>query len=126
MDLVFIRDLRIETTIGVDAWERQIRQIVSIDLEMAADVRRAAASDAIADAVDYQAVTRRLVQLVGASQFRLLETLAETVAERLLAEFEVPWLRLRVSKPGAVRGAREAGVVIERGSLESERRVTLR
>jgi dihydroneopterin aldolase len=115
MDIVFIRDLRIETVIGIYDWERQIRQTVSIDLEMGTDVGRAAATDRIEEALNYKAVGKRLIQFVGDSQFFLVETLGERIADLILAEFQVPWLRLTLSKPGALRGAREVGIVIERG-----------
>lgn len=116
MDIVYIRDLKIETVIGIFEWERRIRQTVSIDLEMAADIRRAADSDHIDDALDYKAVAKRLIAFVGGSDFQLVETLAEKVAHIVLAEFQVPWLRLRLSKPGAVRGSQDVGVIIERGA----------
>lgn len=121
MDIVFLRDLRVETVIGVFEWERRIRQVVSLDLEMAADVAHAAASDAIGDALDYKAVAKRLIQFVGESRFQLVETLAERVAALLREEFGIPWVRVTVSKPGAVRGAREVGVVIERGERPAGR-----
>lgn len=116
MDIVYIRDLKIETVIGIFEWERRIRQTVSIDLEMAADIRRAADSDHIDDALDYKAVAKRLIAFVGGSDFQLVETLAEKVAHIVLTEFQVPWLRLRLSKPGAVRGSQDVGVIIERGA----------
>ena len=115
MDIVYISDLRIETVIGIYDWEREIRQIVSIDLEMAADNRKAASSDSIDDALNYKAVAKRLIQFVGDSQFQLVETLAERIAEIVLDEFDVDWLRLKLGKPGAVTGSREVGVIIERG-----------
>ena len=96
-------------------WERRVRQTVILDLEMATDIRRAAASDDLADTLNYKAVAKRLIEFVGHSEFQLVETLAERVAELVLTEFEVPWLRLRVNKQGAVRGARDVGVIIERG-----------
>jgi dihydroneopterin aldolase len=115
MDRVFIEDLRIETVIGIYDWEREIRQTVSLDLEMAFDNRRAAASDRIEDTLDYKAVAKRLIAFVEGSRFELVETLAERCAEIILDEFRTPWLRLKLSKPGAVRGSRAVGVVIERG-----------
>jgi dihydroneopterin aldolase len=114
MDIVYIRDLRIETVIGVYDWERKIRQTISLDLEMGSDNRKAARSDHIDDAIDYKAVAKRMIQFVGDSQFQLVETLAERCAEIILAEFNVPWVRLRLSKPGAVTGSQDVGVVIER------------
>lgn len=115
MDIIYLHDLRIDTVIGVFDWERRVRQTVILDLEMAADIRRAAASDDLADTLNYKAVAKRLIEFVGHSEFQLVETLAERVAELVVAEFRVPWLRLRVNKQGAVRGARDVGVVIERG-----------
>jgi dihydroneopterin aldolase len=118
MDIVYIRDLKIETVIGIFDWERRIRQTISIDLEMATDIRKAAASDNIADALDYKAVAKRLIGFVGESEFLLVETLSEKVAEIVQTEFNVPWLRLRLSKPGAVRGSQDVGIIIERGSKD--------
>ncbi|HQV40781.1 MAG: dihydroneopterin aldolase [Moraxellaceae bacterium] len=116
MDIVYIRDLKIETVIGIFDWERRIRQTVSIDLEMATDIRKAAASDSITDTLDYKAVAKRLIAFVGESEFLLVETLSEKVAEIVLTEFNVPWLKLRLSKPGAVRGSQDVGIIIERGN----------
>jgi len=115
MDLVFIEDLRIETVIGIYDWERRTKQTIALDVEMAFDNRKPAASDAIADTLDYKAVSKRLIAFVEASSFQLVETLAERCAAILREEFGVAWLRLKLSKPGAVRGARAVGVVIERG-----------
>jgi dihydroneopterin aldolase len=117
MDIIFLRDLRIDTVIGIYEWERRIRQTVSLDLEMAADMRKAAASDAIEDTLNYKAVAKRVISFVEESQFQLVETLAERVAQLVLNEFQVPWLRLRLNKTGAVRGARDVGVIIERGQM---------
>ncbi len=119
MDIIYLRDLRIETVIGIYDWERRLRQVVSLDLEMAADVYKASASDTIEDTLDYKAVAKRLIEFVGGSEFQLVETLAERVTEIVRQEFGVPWVRLRLSKPGAVRGARDVGVIIERGERES-------
>jgi len=115
-DTVFIEDLRIETVIGIYDWERRIRQVVALDLEMAFDNRRPAASDRIEDTLDYKAVSKRLIAFVEAAHFELVETLAERCAEIVLREFKVPWLRLKLAKPGAVRGSKSVGVMIERGS----------
>jgi len=116
-DRVFIEDLRIETVIGVYDWEREIRQTVGLDLEMAFDIRKAAASDRIDDALDYKAVAKRLIQFVESSEFQLVESLAEHCADIVLKEFPVTWLQLRLRKPGAVRGSNAVGVVIERGTV---------
>ena len=115
MDIVYIRDLKIETVIGVNDWEREVRQTVSLDLEMATDIRRAADSDDLADTIDYKGVAKRLIAFVEGTEFLLVETMAERVSDIIREEFGVTWLRLRVSKPGAVTGATDVGVVIERG-----------
>jgi 7,8-dihydroneopterin aldolase/epimerase/oxygenase len=116
MDTVFIRELRIDTVIGIYEWEREIRQTVVLDLEMDADIAKAAATDAIEDTLDYKAVSKRLIEFVRASEFQLVETLAERCATIVLEEFEVPWVRLTLNKVGAVSAARDVGVIIERGS----------
>jgi dihydroneopterin aldolase len=116
MDIVFLHDLKIECVIGVWEWERQIKQTVVLDLDLGFDIRRAAASDALADTLNYKAVAKRLQEFVGGSQFQLVETMAERVAEILLNEFKLPWVRVRINKRGAVRGAGDVGVVIERGT----------
>ena len=115
MDRVFINDLRIETIIGIYDWERKVRQTISLDLEMGTDIRRSAETDAIEDTLNYKAVAKRLIAFVGDSEYQLVETLAEKIAEIVLNEFDVPWLKLTVHKPGAVRGSRDVGVIIERG-----------
>ncbi len=118
MDIIYLNDLRIDTVIGIFDWERRIRQTVVFDLEMGADIRKAAASDDIADTLNYKAVAKRLIQFVSESEFQLVETLAEKVAAIILDEFDVPWVRVRLNKQGAVRGARDVGVIIERGVRE--------
>ena len=115
MDIVYINDLKVDTVIGIFDWERRIRQTVSLDLEMAADTRKGAASDHIDDALDYKAIGKRVIAFIEGSEFQLVETLAENVAQLVIGEFKVPWLKLRLSKPGALRGSRDVGVIIERG-----------
>ena len=116
MDIVYIRELEIDAIIGIYDWEREKKQIVSIDLEMGCDNIKAAASEDIADALDYKSVAKRLISFVEGSEFLLVETLAERIAAIVLDEFSVPWLRLRLGKPGAVTGSKDVGVIIERGS----------
>ena len=116
MDIVFINDLRIETIIGIYDWERKVKQTISLDLEMGTDIRKSAETDAIEDTLNYKAVAKRLIAFVGESEYQLVETLAEKITDIVLAEFSVPWVRLTVHKPGAVRGSRDVGVIIERGS----------
>lgn len=115
MDIVYIRELQVETVIGIYDWEREVRQTVSLDLEMGTDIRAAAATEDIENTLNYKTVAKRLIAFISQSEFLLVETMAEEVARIVLDEFNVPWLRLRLSKPGAVRGARDVGVIIERG-----------
>ena len=114
MDHVFIEGLEIEALIGIYDWERRIRQPLVFDLEMAFDNRVPAASDDIADTLDYKAVSKRLIEYVSASDFGLVETLAERCAAIVLDEFNVSRVKLKLSKPGAVRGAKAVGVCLER------------
>jgi len=114
MDKVFIEGLEVEALIGIYDWERRIRQPLQFDIEMAFDNRRPAASDRIEDTLDYKAVSKRLVEFVSQSGYGLVETLAERCAALILNEFAVSQVRLKLSKPGAVRGARAVGVLIER------------
>jgi len=115
MDIIFIRDLRIDALIGVNEWERRIRQIVSIDLEMGTDIRPAATSDAIGDTLDYKAVSKQIRHIVEETQYQLVESLAEHIARDLMRDFGIPWLKLTLTKPGAVRGSAGVGLSIERG-----------
>ncbi|GBF29354.1 MAG: dihydroneopterin aldolase [Proteobacteria bacterium] len=115
MDIVFIRDLQIETVIGIYDWERKVRQIISLDIDMASDIKKAADSDNIDDTLSYKTVAKRLIAFVEQSEFELVEALAEKICEIILEEFNVPWVRLTLNKPGAVRGSKSVGVMIERG-----------
>jgi len=115
LDIVFVSDLDIDTVIGIFDWEREIRQTVRLNIEMNTDVRKAALTDRIEDALDYKAVSKRLIAFVEKSEFGLVETLAERCAEIILNEFPVQWVRLKLDKPGAVRGSRSVGILIERG-----------
>lgn len=114
MDIVFIENLELQAVIGIHDWERQAKQPLTMDLELAWDIGAAATNDRIEDALDYSAVAERLTAFVGASEFQLVETLAEACAQRLHQEFGTSWLRLRLGKPQAVATARTVGVVIER------------
>ena len=115
MDIIYIHDLRIETVIGIFDWERKIKQTVVLDIELAGDCRKAAENDAVEDTLNYKSVAKRLIEFVGGSEYQLVETLAERSAEIIMEEFQVPWIKLRVNKKGALRGARDVGVIIERG-----------
>jgi dihydroneopterin aldolase len=115
MDIVFIHDLQIETVIGIYDWERKIRQTISLDLEMATDIKKAAKSDDIDDTLSYKTVAKRLIEFVENSEYELVEALAEEICSIVRNEFGVPWVKLTLRKPGAVRGSRAVGVIIERG-----------
>lgn len=117
MDIIFINDLRVETIIGIYDWERKVKQTVSLDLEMAADIRKAAATDRIEDTLNYKAIAKRLLAYIGESEFQLVETLAERIAGIIRDEFKVAWVRVKVHKPGAIRGSKDVGVIIERGEM---------
>lgn len=116
MDIVFLRDLRIDTTIGIYDWERLTRQTIVLDIEMGTDISRAASTDRIEDTLNYKAVAKRLTDFVGASQYQLVETLAEECCQLILREFAVPWVRLTLNKKGAVRNADAVGIIIERSA----------
>jgi dihydroneopterin aldolase len=118
MDIVYIRELQVETIIGIYDWEREVRQTVSLDLEMGTDIRAAATTEDIDNTLNYKTVAKRLIAFISESEFLLVETMAEEIAQIVQNEFNVPWLRLRLSKPGAVRGARDVGVIIERGNRD--------
>ncbi|HLS80382.1 MAG TPA: dihydroneopterin aldolase [Steroidobacter sp.] len=114
MDKIFLSALSVDCVVGIWEWERRVKQKVVIDIEMATDIRRAAASDSIEDTVDYKKVAKRLLAFVGDSQFQLVETLAERIAQLVVLEFGVEWVKVRLNKRGAIRGARDVGVEIER------------
>jgi dihydroneopterin aldolase len=113
-DRIFLNGLEVECLIGFIDWERRIRQKVVIDFEVPVDCRRAAERDDVADTLDYKKVSKRIIAFVGASEFLLVETLAHRVALLVLEEFDIEWIRLSISKPGAIRGSRDVGVTIER------------
>lgn len=115
MDTIFIRGLHVEAIIGIYEWERRVRQLIVLDVEMVADIRRAALSQNVADTLDYHAISTRLTAFIQEQQFLLLETLAERCAEWLQREFSIAWLRFTVAKPTAVVSAQSVGVQIERG-----------
>jgi 7,8-dihydroneopterin aldolase/epimerase/oxygenase len=114
-DTVSIRDLRVSTVIGVYAWEREIEQTLVFNVDMAADVAKAAATDDLADALDYSAVAQTITTVVRDGQFQLIETAAERVARHVLAGYPVSWVRVEVVKPLPAQGYASA-VTVERGS----------
>jgi 7,8-dihydroneopterin aldolase/epimerase/oxygenase len=117
-DRIFLHGLTAECIIGFIDWERRVRQTVVVDLEMPVDCRRAALSDEVADTLDYKKVAKRVLAFIAASEFQLVETLAERLALLVLAEFGVEWVRVSLNKPGAIRNSRDVGVVIERSRTD--------
>jgi len=115
MDIIFLSDLEIETVIGIYDWEREIRQTVVLDIEMAWDIRKAAETDDITHALDYKTVSERIVEFVEQSSFYLVETLIEEIAAILQHEFNIPWVKIRLNKRGAISRAKDVGIMIERG-----------
>ncbi len=116
-DIIFIKALKIDTIIGVYDWEKKTRQTISLDLEMSADIKRAVRTDRIEMTLDYKAVAKRLIAFVKASKFKLVETLAENIAQIVITEFNVSWLRLTLNKGQALTGADGVGVIIERSRI---------
>jgi 7,8-dihydroneopterin aldolase/epimerase/oxygenase len=120
-DRIFLHGLSVECIIGFIEWERRVRQTVVVDIEMPVDCARAAASDEVADTLDYKQVAKRAIEFIGASEFKLVETLAHRLALVILAEFGVEWVRISLNKPGAIRNSRDVGVVIERSRADLPR-----
>ena len=118
MDIVFIRELKVDTVVGIYDWERRIRQNVVLDLDLGTDIAKAAKSDCIKDTLDYKSVAKRVMQFVSGAEFQLVETLAEKVAELVMQEFKVCWVKVTLHKPGAVSGSKSVGVSIERGKRD--------
>jgi dihydroneopterin aldolase len=118
MDTIFIHALKSEAIIGIFDWERQVKQTVLLDIELSADIRKAALSDSIDDTLNYKRVAKRVLAFIAASSFHLVETLSEQVAMLILAEFEVASVRIALSKPGAVRSSKDVGIIIERSQAD--------
>ena len=112
---VFVKGLKAASVIGCYDWERDIRQTLVIDLELTTDFARAAQTDALEDALDYAAISERVIAVCDQSRFQLLEALSDHLARVLLAEYPIAQVRLTITKPGAVAEADAVGVVIERG-----------
>jgi 7,8-dihydroneopterin aldolase/epimerase/oxygenase len=113
-DRIFLRGLQVECIIGFIEWERRIKQTIVLDIELPTDCARAAETDDVTNTVDYKRVAKRLIAFIEASDFKLVETLAHRAAMIVLEEFSLPWVRISVNKPGAIRGSRDVGVSIER------------
>ncbi len=123
MDKIFIHALKTEAIIGIFDWERQVKQTVIVDIEIGADIAKAALSDSIEDTLNYKRIAKRVLAFVEASKFHLVETLAEHIAMLLLEDFGIGWVSISLSKPGAIRSSRDVGVMLERtrGDLEKWR-----
>ena len=120
MDKIYLKELKTEAIIGIFDWERQVKQTVLIDLEMNADVRRAALSDSIEDTLNYKRIAKRLLEFIESSSFHLVETLAEHIAMLVIEEFGVQWIKVTLNKPGAIRSSRSVGIIIERTSKDAD------
>lgn len=116
MDKIFITELRADAIIGINDWEREVRQRITVDLEMATDVRKAARNDDIQDALNYKIISDRVVSFIESSEYELVESLAERIADIVTNEFAVPWVRVVLHKPGALSATKDVGLIIERGS----------
>ena len=114
MDRIFLSEMKIETTVGIWEWEKRIKQQVIIDIEMSADIKKAAATDQIEDTLNDKAVAKSVRKLVEESSFQLVETMAEKISELVIGEHNVSWVRVKVNKPGAIRGSKGVGIIIER------------
>jgi dihydroneopterin aldolase len=115
MDIIFLGGLEIETIIGIYDWERVTKQTVILDIEMAFDIQKAAETDDIQYTLDYKTVSRRIISFVEASQFFLVEKLISEIANIIRNEFNVPWVKITLNKKGAISGASDVGIIIERG-----------
>jgi dihydroneopterin aldolase len=115
MDIIFLGGLQIETIIGIYDWERETKQTVILDIEMAFDIQKAAETDDIQYTLDYKAVSKRIISFVEDSQFFLVEKLISEIADIILHEFNVTQVKIKLNKKGAIRGASDVGIIIERG-----------
>ncbi|MFL2691073.1 MAG: dihydroneopterin aldolase [Gammaproteobacteria bacterium] len=119
-DKIYIEDLRVKATIGIFDWEKKIKQEVSISYEIPHDNKKAAAEDIIEATTDYKTITKAIIAFVEGNKFELVETFAEKIAEMVIKDFKVEEIRLRVSKPGALRFSKDVGVIIERNKSSYE------
>jgi 7,8-dihydroneopterin aldolase/epimerase/oxygenase len=115
MDIIFLGGLQIEAIIGIYDWERETKQTIILDIEMAYDIQKAAETDDIQHTLDYKAVSKRIIAFVGSSSFFLVEKLTVEIANIILNEFNVPWVKVTLNKKGAIRGASDVGIIVERG-----------
>ena len=113
-DKIYVEDLKVMATIGIFDWEKKIKQEVSISYEIDQDNALAAVEDKIEAATDYKSITKAIIRLVEDNKFELVERFAEEIAKMVITKYDVSWIKLRVSKPGALRFSKDVGVIIER------------
>lgn len=116
MDIIYLHGLKCECTIGVWEWEKTITQTLTLDIDLATNTASAAVTDKLADALDYQAIAARVQNYAKDHRFDLIETLVERLASVILDEFDTPWVKIKLDKGQAVKGVKNVGVVIERGT----------
>lgn len=116
MDTIFLSEVKVETRLGVPEWERMVPQTVILDIEIGYDLSKAGKSDAIGDTIDYGAVVTRIRQTLQEHSFKLVEALAEHVCQLIIGEFDTPWVKIRVAKPGVLPGLKALGVILERSA----------
>lgn len=114
MDIIYLHNLHVETVIGLYEWERRIKQTLVLDLDMGWDIKPAAATDAVAETIDYKSVAKRVIEICETSNYGLVEALAEHIARDLIQDFDLPYIKLKINKQGAVSNVRDVGVIIER------------
>ena len=119
-DRIYGEDLRVKGTIGIFDWEKKIKQEISLSYEIDHDNLSASKEDKIEATTDYKTITKKIISFIEENKFELVETFAEKIAEMVIKDFDVNWIKLRVSKPGALRFSKDVGVIIERTSEDYE------
>ena len=119
-DRIYVEDLRVKGTIGIFDWEKKIKQEISLSYEIDHDNFSASKKDKIEATTDYKTITKKIISFIEENKFELVETFAEKIAEMVIKDFDVNWIKLRVSKPGALRFSKDVGVIIERTSKDYE------
>ena len=117
MDIIFLHGIEANCVVGVWEWEKQITQKIIVDIDVSADIAASAASDELQDTLNYKAVAESVINMLEKSRFQLIETMVEEVAQLVMKEFSVPWIKVRINKGGAVKHVRNVGVQVERGQL---------
>ena len=120
MDIIFLRELKVTTLIGIYEWEKLMPQTLQLDIDIAMPDSRACISDNIADALDYAEIARYIQTVLSEGHFSLLETLAEHIAQIILKDFNAPWVKVSIAKLQAIRNCKMVGISIERGQMKSD------